>query len=340
MKDGASDLEKSWAGMNKEVPVIGILIINHNGKGWLPPLYDSLRDNEYPRSRVYLVDNCSEDGSVEATLEHYPEVSVIRMPENLGYCMAYNLAMPQAFADGCEWVIWANNDILLEADCLNEMARVAQRDSRIGVLGPAFLAWEKDEPNYYMLGNHPGAISAMMSRSREPMDVDWVEGSFLMVKRCCFESVGPLDPYLYFYCEETDFCRRARYKGWRVVLVRSAHARHYAGGWSGGNQQNKLTSNWLQARNFYIYHFANPFQSFWANLADASHLFFVYLKAYIPKELPSAWFHISLFAQLLGEIRWIYMKWSRDRRGGDPPAVAAGFESIRIQVIHGRNLGK
>jgi GT2 family glycosyltransferase len=321
-------------------PRVGILILNRNGKAWLSALYDSIKFDGYPNVLLYLVDNASEDGSVEMTLESFPEVTIIRMSQNMGYCMAYNMAMPYAFGDGCEWVVWANNDIRLEHGCLGELIRAGQSDPRIGVVGPGFLAWERDEPNYYMLGNHPGAVSAMMSRSRETIDVDWVEGSFLMVRRCCFETVGPLDPYLYFYCEETDFCRRVRYKGWRVVLIPSAYARHYAGGWSAGNQQNKVMSNWLQARNYYIYHFANPLQSFWANLVDACHLFLVYLKAYIPRELPSAWFHISLFAKLLGEICPIYMKWHRDRQGGQPPATAVGFESVRIQVIHGRNSGR
>ena len=105
------------------------LVLNRNGKNWLPALYESLRKNGYPSTKVYLVDNASSDGSVEMTMEKYPEVTVIRMPENLGYCMAYNLAMPYAFADGCEWVVWANNDIRLEPGCLNELVRVAHHGS-------------------------------------------------------------------------------------------------------------------------------------------------------------------------------------------------------------------
>lgn len=61
---------------------IAVLILNHNGKKWLSPLYESLRKNEYSNTRVYLVDNASDDSSVELTLERYPEVTVIRMPQN------------------------------------------------------------------------------------------------------------------------------------------------------------------------------------------------------------------------------------------------------------------
>lgn len=95
-------------------PTLGILILNHNGRRWLAPLYRSIQANEYPDVRVYLVDNASADDSIKMTLRDHPEVTV-RMPQNFGYCMAYNLAIPYAVADGCEWLIWANNDVLLEA---------------------------------------------------------------------------------------------------------------------------------------------------------------------------------------------------------------------------------
>lgn len=44
----------------------------------------------------------------------YPKIPVIGLAQNLGYCVAYNLAIPSAIADGCEWVIWADNDIGIE----------------------------------------------------------------------------------------------------------------------------------------------------------------------------------------------------------------------------------
>jgi len=333
---GGQDLEISWTDMNNEVPILGILIINHNGKEWLPPLYESVRNNGYPGSRIYLVDNCSSDGSVDTTLAHYPEVSVIRMPENLGYCMAYNIAMDQAFADGCEWVIWANNDILLEADCLKELARVAQNDPRIGVLGPAFLAWEGDDPNYYMVGNHPQAIPAMRSKSGEPIPVEWVEGSFLMVSRRCVESVGPLDPFLYFYWEETDFCRRARHQGWRVVLVPSALARHYAGGWSAHKEENRVSVNQLQSRNYYIYKLANPFQGMKRNFYEAVHLFVVTLRGCLFSHPHMARLHLRVFAGILGDLGIIYKKWKRDRGGKHPPSLRDGVSNERVKVIRRR----
>jgi GT2 family glycosyltransferase len=244
--------------------------------------------------------------------------------------------MKQAFADRCDWVIWANNDVKLEAGCLCAMVEAAQTDLRIGVVGPAFLSWETDEPNYYMLGNHPYVIPAMKIKSPKPIEVDWVEGSFLMVRRACFEQVGPLDPFLFFYWEETDFCRRARFQGWRVVLVPAALARHYAGGWSEADSVNHNTANHLQTRNFYIYKFANPFQGFLKNCADAMHLFLVNVKEAFGADPERVRFHLRVFGGLLRDFRSVYAKWNRDRAGKHPNPLREDLASPILDILPGR----
>jgi GT2 family glycosyltransferase len=250
--------------------------------------------------------------------------------------MAYNLAMPFAFADGCEWVIWANNDIRIEPGCLAEMVHAAQNDPGMGVIGPGFLAWEKDEPNYYMIGNHPYAIPAMMSKSREPIEVEWVEGSFVMVNRRCIEAVGPLDPYLHFYWEEADFCRRARFQGWRVALVPSAVARHFGGGSSIGDPKKIAPTNQLSMRNHYIYKLTNPFQGFSRNLLNAFYLFLVHMHYHFPKHLSMVQLHTRIFLAVLQDMRAIYYKWVRDLKGEHPPRVAAPFRDLSAEVIQSR----
>jgi GT2 family glycosyltransferase len=318
----------------RKMPLIGIMILNRNGLNWLGPLYESINSQDYSRFRIYLVDNASTDSSVEWTQKKYPEVTILRMPHNLGYCMAYNLAMKEGFADGCDWVIWANNDVRIEPNCLGELIKIAQSDSNIGVLGPAFLGWTDNEPNYYMVGNHPNAIGAMKSNSPEPIDVEWVEGSFLMVSRQCVEGIGPLDPYYYMYSEEADFCRRARYQGWRVLLVPSALAHHYAAGSSKGKQEIAGNMIWLQSRNYYIYHLANPLQSFSRNMMKTAHVLGVKVKAYAQnKSMRWLFFETRVFLMILMDLKRIYRKWRRDKAGLQPMPMPPDLQHLRPEII-------
>lgn len=314
------------------VPTIGVMVLNQNGERWLGPLFDSLRQQSYPKLKVYLVDNASVDRSVSLTKTDYPEVKILQLSRNAGYCMAYNITMPVAFSDGCEWVIWANNDVLLEPDCLRELGSVAGRYERVGVVGPAFICWDSKEPNYYMKGNHPEAVAAMQTKSRVPIEVNWVEGSFLMVSRECIKQVGWLDPFLFFNWEETDFCRRAIRSNWRVVLAPGALARHYAGGWSAENNANATTANYLKSRNQYIYALANPSRSFFRNLFDCIHLFLVLVKSGHLVSRDAAFYEIRAFLRLIPEYGKIWHKWRRDKDGFSPAATTTEFANINIEI--------
>jgi GT2 family glycosyltransferase len=308
------------------------MILNYNGKQWLSPLLESIRHNGYPNVRIYLVDNCSSDGSVEFTLDGKPDVTVIRMPENLGYAMAYNLAMPRPFADGCSWVIWVNNDVLLEPGCLSELMKAVQSDSNIAVAGPAFLSWNNDEPNYYMKGMHPHLIPAMQERSSIPVDVDWVEGSLLMVSRSTIETVGSLDPRFFAYWEEAEFCRRVRYSGRRVVLVPSARARHY-GGVSFSEKSVKKIGDWLKARNYYVYQLTDPSRSFARNLVASTRLLATNLKAALKNSPRAAFLEMRAYAAVLMRIAVWNSKWRNDRRHKRPELLDRRHQGTRADIL-------
>ncbi|WP_295436372.1 glycosyltransferase family 2 protein [uncultured Thiodictyon sp.] len=313
--------------------LIGVMILNYNGARWLSPLYEALGKAAIGGFRLYLVDNGSHDESIALTLDLFPQVTVLRMPENLGYSMAYNLAMPLAFADGCDWVILANNDIRLEPNCLAELARAAAETPGVGILGPAFLAWDSDEPNYYMRGVYPQVIPAMQARLSSAIEVDWVEGSFLMVSKFCMDDIGPLDPCFFFYWEEADFCRRARYRGWKVVLVPSAIARHYAGGSTRICGDDRFER--LQTRNYYIYTLTNVYSTWWHNCIDAFHLLLVRLKAGIFLGEIAIWTELKVFRATLMDWRIIRRKWLRDRAGTHPPSLQGIAMPVNVVVIGG-----
>jgi len=61
-------------------------------------------------------------------------------------------------------------------------------------------------------------------------DVDWVCGSFLLIRRACLEQVGPLDERFFAYDEDIDWCSRAREAGWKVRFWPGAALIHLGGG--------------------------------------------------------------------------------------------------------------
>lgn len=310
---------------------IGVLILNFDGVRWLAPLYASLAAQVGVDIKVFLVDNGSSDRSVVITQESFPGVTIIQMSKNLGYSMAYNAATPVAFANGCDWVIWANNDIKLDSHCINEMKRVSTMDERIGIIGPTYHEWSSDEPNYYMRGVHPSAIQYMMQRDCPPIDVDWVEGSFLMLRRECFESIGPLDPIYLFYWEEVDYCRRARFQDWRVVLAPAAIAKHYAGGTS-NNSSKRDSFERLKAHNEYLFCLTDPTKNWSRNCLHAFHLFLVNMKRSIRRSA-QVQLEIVVAASVIKRLGEIKNKWKRDFNRVKPSPFLEKEARIRCVIL-------
>ncbi len=253
---------------------LGILILNYNGLRWLPALLQSLKEEALPTQRIYVVDNASSDESLNYVAAEHPDVRIIRHSENLGYAEAYNRAIPRAFGDGCEWVCLQNTDTIVQPHWLQPMTAAAN-DQSIGLMGPVFTEWESGEPNYYMKGRCRNVIPYMMDPVYPPSDRDWVEGSCLFVRKECFEQIGGLNTLYFMYWEEADLCRRARHKGWRVVIVPGSVCKHFSGG-----SATQTRPGFLQLRNHFIYQLTDPFHSFARNIMASGRLGLTYLKQY------------------------------------------------------------
>jgi GT2 family glycosyltransferase len=253
---------------------LGIQILNFNGLKWLPDLLVSLKENALFDQKIYLVDNASTDESVTYVEQEHPDVIILRNETNLGYAAAYNRSIPIAFSDGCDWVCLQNTDTLVNENWLEPMQVAANSNSQIGIMGPVFVEWENNEPNYYMRGRAKDVIPYMFDASCSPSTRDWVEGSVLLIRKECYEDIGGLDPLYFMYWEEADYCRKAKYHNWEVVMVPGSICRHYG---SGSSIVEGV--GFLQIRNHLFFKITDPNFSFSRNIVYAGRLTLTYLKS-------------------------------------------------------------
>ena len=101
-----------------------MIIPNFNGKKYLKECLDSLRKQDYLYFEVILVDNGSEDGSVEWTKENYPEVRVIALKENTGFCGGVNAGIRESKS---EYVLLLNNDTIVFPEFITELVHAIER---------------------------------------------------------------------------------------------------------------------------------------------------------------------------------------------------------------------
>ena len=228
-------------------PDISILIVSWNVRdlllACLAALPDAVADATY---EVILVDNASQDGTVDAVREAFPQVQIIANQENRGFTGGNNQAL--ALARGRSLLL-LNPDTRPLPGSIAELHRFLQSHPDVGAVGPRL--WYGDgspQPNrrrfptlstlftestiiqHYLPGLPLFAHYIMADQPDDQVqEVDWLVGAALMVRREVYQQVGGLDEGFFMYSEELDWCRRIKAAGWRICYDPAAEIIHYEG---------------------------------------------------------------------------------------------------------------
>ena len=116
-----------------------VVIVTYKGKQWYDRCFASLRESTIPVQTI-VVDNASEDGSVEYIREKYPEVILMENRENLGFGRANNMGMRYALDHDCDYVFLLNQDTWIEPDAIEKLVRVHSEHPEYGILSPLHIA--------------------------------------------------------------------------------------------------------------------------------------------------------------------------------------------------------
>jgi GT2 family glycosyltransferase len=215
-------------------PLLFIVILNTNRREDTLECLASLAESTYEFLTVIVLDNASTDGSAEAIRSRFPDVRLINLEENRGYAGNNNVGIEAAHKQGADWILVLNEDTILDPDCLTHLVRVGESDDRIGILGP--MVYHHDEPvviqsagghlDKRWRATHLGQNQVDRGQFPAPHSVDWISGCAILVRREVIDQVGGLDDRFFYYWEETEWCLRARKKGWQIWHVPHAHLWH------------------------------------------------------------------------------------------------------------------
>jgi GT2 family glycosyltransferase len=207
---------------------VSVILINWNGLALTTRALESLQAEARGVSHeVIVVDNASSDGSQKQLPRLFPELCLIENQENVGFGRACNQAVGRASG---EVLLFLNNDTLQLEDTVEKGCRVLEQNPAIGALGIKHLdgsasrAWQ---PSAFRFPSPWLSVLACLGLGwpwapppgygeGEGGPVDWVTGSFLMVRRDVWERVGGFDERFFVYDEDLDWCRRARRLGFSV----------------------------------------------------------------------------------------------------------------------------
>ena len=258
---------------------ISICITTFKAREFLRDCLRSIHDATPEASfEIIVVDNGSQDGTVEMLGTDFPEVRLIQNDENLGFTRPYNQALRVA---GARFLVILNPDTIVHPEALERLMGFLETHPQVGIVGPKVLNRDGSLQKPCRRGDSRpwNAISYFTRLSRlfpkrkffsgylmtymdedETHPVDGVSGSCMMIRREVIDEIGYLDERFFAYQEDADYCLRARQAGWEVYYYPEAQVTHFGG--QGGSRVQPYRSIVEWHRSYWLYyrkHFASDY---------------------------------------------------------------------------------
>lgn len=229
---------------------------------------ESLREAGVEEEQVIVVDNNSQDRTVQAVREHFPNIDLHVNEKNLGASGASNVGFKHALEQGADLILRLDSDTIVARDFLLPLLNAAE-DPRIGVLSPKIYYLEPPDEIWYAGADanpwHFGAVNQHRHKkdapeNNFPREVDYVWAACMLIKHEVLESLGGFDLDFFVYFEEVDFCRRVEALGYTLIFIPESHIWHKVG----SSAENTWTAyHWNKSKMLlYRKHARNPIHRF------------------------------------------------------------------------------
>jgi N-acetylglucosaminyl-diphospho-decaprenol L-rhamnosyltransferase len=221
--------------------------------GFLAALPQGMAGVDY---RLVVADNDSADDTVEVLRALAPDATVVQTGRNAGYAAGINAALDAAaqWESGVRAAVVCNPDTRMRPGCgrtlLDALGEELPDGSRVGISVP--VLYEADgatvsrtlrrEPTVLralaeaVIGNRrAGRFPALGELVTDPAAytaatrADWATGALMALSAEVMAACGPWDEFYFLYSEETEFCLRARDRGFATRLAPAAGAVHEGG---------------------------------------------------------------------------------------------------------------
>jgi N-acetylglucosaminyl-diphospho-decaprenol L-rhamnosyltransferase len=213
-------------------PELSIIIVNWNSAEYLSRCLGRIFSNcRGLNFEVLVADNASYDGCAEMLAQYFPQVHFLQLPNNLGFAAANNLAF--AFSTGRN-LLFLNPDTEVVGDALPRMLKALAAAPDAGIVGPR-LVGPDFSPQWNCMRCVPTILNQLLDssfsrkflprwwgfdvvarESHNPVSVQLVPGTCLMVRRDVFTQTGLFNRAFFMYVEDVDLCCQSRKLGWKT----------------------------------------------------------------------------------------------------------------------------
>ncbi|MFN8526272.1 MAG: glycosyltransferase family 2 protein [Chloroflexota bacterium] len=249
-----------------------MLAVLFRSQDTLPALLRSLPNATKRPLELVLVDNCPDSPTPLGDTEGIQHVVREESERNVGFAAAVNRAATLARAP---WLVLVNPDAELGARSIDTLLDAASGAPAAGVLAPMLrdangvptlscypfptlgtIAWRHFGLSRWLPGFSGGRLrtATLGADDGKPIAVDWAQGACWLIRRDVWDELGGFDERFLLYCEEVDFCLRARRAGWQTYFVAAASAKHLEAASSRQVIRLKLASHYFSKITYFAAH--------------------------------------------------------------------------------------
>jgi GT2 family glycosyltransferase len=203
---------------------LSVVIVSYNVRSYLEECLKSVQEAlEGIEGEVFVVDNHSDDDSVEVVRREYPWVNLIVNLENLGFAKANNQAIRRAQG---EYVLLLNPDTVVSQDTFRGVLAFMDEHPKAGSAG-VIMCYEDGSrapesrravPTPWVAARKMLGFTKRYYLSDLPWDqpcrIEVVSGAFCLLRHQALKSVGLLDEDFFMYGEDIDLSYRLLKGGW------------------------------------------------------------------------------------------------------------------------------
>ncbi len=222
---------------------VTIAILNYNGSELLESYLPMI---EYSTSKyetdIMVIDNKSEDLSVDYIKEWHPEINVVELTKNYGFANGYNKGLNDVATD---YVVIINSDVLVTENWLDPIIDALEAEPKLGIVQPLILSLEvKSKFEYagaaggfidyfgypFCRGRMFDTVEENIGQYDTDTEVFWASGAAMVCRTSLFKSLGGFDGSFFAHQEEIDLCWRAKQAGYIIKCIVSSKVFHLGGG--------------------------------------------------------------------------------------------------------------
>ncbi len=227
--------------------LVDVVIVNYRSYEELGRCLASLEPSRKHLGQVAVIDHESDLEAAARIGTRYPWAQIVERSTNEGFATGVNLGAQLTRAP---FLILLNPDCTVDDQTVPRLVEYARSRRDAAIVGPRIL-----NSNGSVQGSarrFPGITTAIAGRSSwltrrfpnnplsrhnlpalngrtAPLDVDWVSGACMLVRRAAFDQVKGMDERFFLYWEDADLCRRLEQEGWRTVYFPGATVVHAGG---------------------------------------------------------------------------------------------------------------